>query len=119
MPKKTKSGRQSQAWKGAERLVATVLRGRRISRGDNFAREDVDVVVEDMPELRIDAKYRTRHAHHTFMREIQEKYITEPGQEPVLVTKHHRQESAYATVRLEFLGELLDIARAYARSQED
>jgi len=114
MPKKMKSGRQSQAWKNAEKQAALALKGRRVLRGSDFSQSDVDVIIDDLPELRVDVKFRTRHAHHTFMREIQEKYITEPGQEPVLVTKHHRQESAFATVRLEFLGELLDIARAYA-----
>ena len=105
--------RQSQSWKNLERQVAKAFKGRRISRGDDFARMDVDVVLDDLPELRIDAKYRTRHAHHTFMREIEEKYITDDGQEPVLVTKHHNQTSAYVTVRLEFMALLLDVLRAY------
>lgn len=105
--------RRSQAWKDLERLVAKALKGKRISRGDDFARMDVDVVVPDMPELRIDAKYRTRHAHHTFMKEIAEKYIEHDWQEPVLVTRHHHQKSAYVTVRLEFFATLLDVMRAY------
>lgn len=105
--------RQSQAWKNLERQVAKSLKGRRISRGDDFSRKDVDVVLDDLPELRVDAKYRTRHAHHTFMREIEQKYITKDTEEPVLVTKHHNQTSAYVTVRLEFFGFLLDVLRAY------
>lgn len=106
-----KRKRQSQAWKNAERLAATVMRGKRISRGADFSKEDVDVEVPDIPELRIDAKYRTRHAHHTFMKGIEEKYCSEPEHEPVLVTKHHNQTSAYVTIRLEFFGLLLDALR--------
>lgn len=110
--------RQSQAWKGLERLVAKVLGGRRISRGDNFAREDVDVVLEDLPELRIDCKYRTRHAHHTHLKEIIRKYASEPGQEPVLVTKHHNQPSGYVTIRLEFFSLLIDCLREVGKEQK-
>lgn len=109
--------RQSQAWKNLERLVAKALKGKRISRGDDFARMDVDVVVPDLPELRIDAKYRTRHAHHTFMKEIVEKYIDKDEQEPVLVTRHHHQKSAYVTVRLEFFAFLIDTLRAYTKEK--
>lgn len=109
--------RQSQAWKNLERQVAKAFKGRRISRGDNFARTDVDVVVPDLPELRIDAKYRTRHGHHTFMKELEQKYVTEEGQEPVLVTKTHNQTSAYVTVRLEFMAVLLDVLREFTKEK--
>lgn len=111
--------KQSQAWKNAERQVAAALRGVRISRGDNFAREDVDVKVKDFPRLRIDAKYRTKHAHHTFMAEILRKYVSRAGQEPVLVTKHHNQQGAFATIRLKFLGEMLDMLRAQNSTLKD
>jgi len=119
MPKRTKSGRYSQQWKAVERAAAAALKGQRISRGDNFSREDVDVIVADFPELRIDCKYRVKHAHHTFMREIEEKYITEPGQEPVLITKHHRQEGAFVTVRLDFFARLLDVVRFAGKSPNE
>jgi hypothetical protein len=115
VPHKTKSGRYSQSWKDAERLAAKVLRGKRISRGADFSREDVDVEIPDLPELRVDSKYKVRHAHHTLMQGIIDKYVKEDGQEPVLVTRTHRQQGAYVTVRLEFLGFLLDVLRAYAQ----
>ena len=104
--------KQSQSWKNLERQIAKVLGGRRISRGDDFARMDVDVVLDDLPELRIDGKYRKAHAHHTFMKEVQEKYCT-GDQEPVLVTKTHNQTSAYVTVRLEHYAFLLNVWRAF------
>lgn len=117
MPHKTRSGRVSKQWKNLERLVAKAFKGRRISRGDDFSRKDVDVVVDDLPELRIDCKYRTRHAHHTFMKELVAKYVTTLGHEPVLVTKHHHQESAFVTVRLEFFSFLLECLRLAGKEQ--
>lgn len=110
--------RQSQAWKRAESAIAKALGGRRISRGDDFSRVDVDVVIDDMPELRVDSKYRQRHSHHTFVAEIVRKYCTEPNQVPVLVTKHARQESAFVTVPLEHYAFLLNVLRAYTKEQE-
>lgn len=109
--------RQSTAWKNLERQVAKALGGRRISRGDDFARVDVDVVLDDLPELRIDAKYRTKHAHHTFMKELVRKYCSDEGHEPVLATKHHNQESAFVTVRLEFFAFLIDVLRQYGKTE--
>lgn len=99
--------RQSQAWKNLERQTAKELDGRRITRGGNFAVSDVDVVVDAHPELRIDCKYRTSHSHHSLMAAIERKYCARPGDVPVLVTKHHNQESAYVTIPLQFFGRLL------------
>lgn len=102
--------RQSQAWKAHERAIAAALGGRRISRGDDFSRVDVDVVVDDFPFLRIDGKYRQRHAHHQLLTEIRKKYC-EPGDMPVLVTKQAREHGAVVSVSLEDFGRLLDMAR--------
>jgi hypothetical protein len=99
--------KQSQAWKNLERQVAKALGGKRVLRGANFSVEDVDVKLEDIPFIRIDAKYRKKHAHHTLMAEIKTKYCQEDGQIPVLVTKHHNQDGAYVTVDLEFFAILL------------
>jgi hypothetical protein len=99
--------RQSQAWKNLERQVAKALGGKRVLRGANFAIEDVDVKLDDIPYLRIDAKYRKKHAHHTLFEEVKTKYCQESGQIPVLVTKHHNQDGACVTVDLEFFSILL------------
>lgn len=98
--------RRSQAWKNLERQVAKALGGKRVCRGANFSVSDVDVDLSDIPYLKIDAKYRKRHSHHSFMEEIKEKYCNE-GDIPVLVTKHHYQDGAYVTVDLEFFSILL------------
>lgn len=109
-PVKKKGGKNSQAWKDLERLAAEHFKGKRISRGSNFAVEDVDVIV-DFRALRIDGKYRRAHAHHTFMAEIERKYCEKDGDVPVLVTKHPGQQGAFVTVPIEHYGLLLDCAR--------
>lgn len=106
--------RQSQAWKALEREAAEALGGKRVSRGDDFSRSDVDVVVPDFPLLRVDCKYRKAHAHHSLLDEVVEKYCPTDEQIPVLVTKHHRQQGANVTITLVFFASLLDNTR-YAR----
>ena len=103
--------KQSQAWKNLERATATALKGTRVLRGADFSVEDVDVKVNDLPFLKVDAKYRKAHAHHTLMAEIVEKYCEKETDIPVLVTKHHNQTGAYVTIPLEFFGDLLDFVR--------
>lgn len=121
-PARRAATRHSTSWKGLEREVAEALGGKRISRGDNFAREDVDVEVLDFPLLKIDAKYRNKHTHHTFVFEIIRKYCNE-SEWPVLVTKHKSQTSCYVTVPIELFAALLNIARssnsALPRRNED
>lgn len=111
--------RSKTAWKKAEAKAAEKLKGRRVLRGANFAVSDVDVIVDDFPHLKIDSKYRTRHAHHSLMAEIVAKYCKHPEDIPVLVTKHHNQVGEYATVPLEFLGLLLDAVRTLHAYKKD
>ena len=81
----------SNSWKALERLVAKVLRGERVLRGGDFSKKDVDVKVEDFPNLQIDAKYRQRWAHHRFVDTVEEKYCVADDDMGILVTKHPRQ----------------------------
>ncbi len=103
-------GKDSTSWKMLERLAAFHMKGRRISRGSDFSVKDVDVIV-DFRALRVDGKYRRKHAHHTFMQEIGRKYCVYEGDVPVLVTKHPGMKGAFVTVPLEHYGHLLDVAR--------
>jgi hypothetical protein len=112
LAKERNMARQSQAWKNLERNAAKICGGKRVYRGGDFSKEDVDVEVEDLPFMRIDAKYRTRHAHHTFMKEIIRKYCTKEGDTPVLFTKTHHQDGCYVTITGEFFEELLNALRA-------
>lgn len=109
-PVRRPGNKLSKAWKGLERLVAETLKARRVLRGSDFSVKDVDVISE-FRALRIDAKYRNKHAHHTFMAEIERKYCVKEGDVPVLVTKHPGQDGAYVTVPLKHYGELIELAR--------
>jgi hypothetical protein len=103
--------RRSRQWKVLEKDVAKAflnIGGKRVSRGSNFGLKSVDVRCSKAKALKIDAKYRVRHAHHRFMDEIVRKYCSKPTHVPVLVTKSHNQRGAFATVPLDFLAKLLD-----------
>jgi len=102
----------SDAWKSLERAIvkgarANGLEANRVYRGGDFSKKDVDVIIKDLEWIKIDGKYRKRHAHHTFMREIEKKYCVEEGDIPMLVSKGHRQIGAYVTLPLEFVMALL------------
>lgn len=99
-----------KAWKSLENATADHLAGRRINRATDWGRSDVDVVVPDFDFLRIDCKYRRRHAHHALIEEIREKYCKDGGY-PVLVTKHHDSKRTYVTVDLALFGALLHLLR--------
>lgn len=80
-------------------------------RGGNFAVSDVDVKVVDMPELKIDAKYRKAHSHHRLMEEILQKYCPADGDVPVLITKEHRQVGSFVTIPSWYFTYLLSVLR--------
>lgn len=107
--------RQSQAWKALERLTASELKGRRVLRGADFAKSDVDVIIDEFGFLKADCKYRQKWAHHKFLEEIVEKYCTSKGDMPVLITKTPKQIGACVTIRLDHFGVLLDMLRVKRR----
>lgn len=107
--------KRSQAWKALEHQAASITKGKRVSRGDDFSRKDVDVIVADLPFLKIDGKYRTRHAHHKFLTEIYEKYCNGAEDQPVLFSKTHNQRGCYVTIDGAFFGFLLDVLRAFTK----
>lgn len=98
-------------WKELEKKTALALSGTRINRAADYGISDVDVVLPDFPQLRVDCKYRTRHAHHSLIEEIRSKYCANNGDYPVLVTKHHHSQREYVTVDLVFFGALLKMAK--------
>ncbi len=99
-----------KAWKELEEKTAAALGGTRINRAADYGKSDYDVLVPDFPWLRVDAKYRARHAHHALIEEIREKYCVNGGY-PVLVTKHHGSHREYATVDLHLFGAFLEVIR--------
>ncbi len=98
-------------WKELEKKTAEALGGVRINRSNDYGKSDVDVVIGDIPQLRIDCKYRSRHAHHSLMEEIREKYCSEPGTWPVLVTKHHRSHREYVSCDLALFASLVSLMK--------
>src|SRR5260221_8257499 len=100
----------SKPWKELEKEAAKKLGGIRIVRGNDYGKSDVDVVVPDFIPLRIDCKYRSRHAHHALIEEVRSKYCADGGY-PVLVTKHRLSRREYATIDLDLLGALLEMLR--------
>lgn len=98
-------------WKELERITARKLGGKRFPRWLDFSQSAPDVVVDDFPQLIVDAKSRKRFAFHSLMAEIETKYCEKPGDVPVLVSKSHGQTGEYVTVPLDFLAELLNTAR--------
>lgn len=80
---------------------------------------DVDVIIDDFPHLKVDAKYRVRHSHHSLLEEIVAKYCKDPGDIPVLVTKSHRQVSENVTIPIDFFATLLDAVRALHAYKKD
>lgn len=97
----------SKPWKELEKKTAEALGGKRVSRGADFGVSDVDVILPDHPNARVDCKYRQRHSFHQFVEEIRTKYCKSEGDFPVLVTKHRSGRGAYATVDLDVFAELL------------
>jgi hypothetical protein len=102
---------RSQAWKNAERQLATILGGQRVLRGADFSESDVDVVVADMPFLKFDSKYRARHSHHSLLEEIRTKYCKQTYDIPVLFTKARRQQGGCITIDADFFAFLLNCMR--------
>ncbi len=103
----------SNAWKDLERKIVKVaeecgLKARRLGRGADFGVSTFDVELLDLPNLRIDAKYRKNGwAHHTYVKEIQKKYCKNEWETPILVTKGGGEQGEMATLPLRHLFELL------------
>ena len=66
-----------------------------------------DIVIKGLEHLKIDTKKRTKHAHHTLFREIEEKYC-EPTDEAVLITQRKGSKKSLVTIDLDFFIELID-----------
>lgn len=105
-------------WKELEKRTAEALGGKRINRASDYSVSDVDVVLEDFENLKIDAKFRARHAHHSLVEEIRNKYCGE-NDRPVLVTKGKYEKRRYVTVDLDLFSSLLDQIRKLRHNKND
>ena len=110
MPKKTPSGRSSQACWDFERAIADAYRkagfarSKRITRGSDFGASRPDVDVPEVPGMILDMKYKAAGwTHHTiFRQEIHERYVKgKPETFGVMHTKSGREQGSYVTVTLD------------------
>lgn len=107
----------AKAWKELEKKTAAALGGIRINRALDYGHSDYDVVVPDFPFLRVDAKHRKRHAHHSLIEEIRDKYCKGGGY-PVLVTRHSGSHRQYVCLDLHVFGAILQVLRQYNNQKE-
>lgn len=104
--------KQSTAWKDLERLIAKKaaeygLTGKRVKRGSDFSKKDVDAKVKEAIFLKFDAKRHQRFAFHTLLRDVKKKYCKSERHVEVLVTKTPNQKGAYVTIPIDFFFWLL------------
>ena len=117
MPKKTPSGKSSDAWKEFEKayvkeLLAGGVPAHRETRGHDYGEEGYEIVIPDLPFLKVDSKYRNGGwNHHTVLeQEIERKYCKSKSDEPVMPTKSGKQRGSYTTIRSSFFIRLLWLA---------
>lgn len=116
MAKLTPSGKQSDAWKNAEREVAELFNrygftAERIIREDH-GKSDFDVRIKELPDLVIDSKYRATFSHHSlFEKDLLNRYCKKnPQRRAIMPTKVYQQRGMYVTTTLEYLVELMALA---------
>lgn len=105
----------SNSWKQLERTIAEKLKGKRVLRGADFSVGGVDVEVADFPGLKIDAKYRAAWAHSSYLKEVADKYVKEPGEMAVLITKQKRERGEIVCMYLDDFATMLDADRELRR----
>lgn len=100
--------KRSQSWKDLERDTAEALGGKRVLRGEDFSKSDVDVELPAFPHMKLDCKYKTAGwKHHSYLKEVQLKYCKQPGDVPVLVTKNKGEHAVCVTLNLRDFANLL------------
>lgn len=73
----------------------------------------MDVIIDDLPHLKVDCKAYAKFAHHTLFDGIRERYCKSEDDEPVLITKGSRQSGANVTISLTHFSTLLDVFRQW------
>ena len=101
----------TDTWKQLERDTATVLHGKRVTRGADFGKIDVDVIIDDFPFFKVDTKRYKRLAVFSLYETVKKKYCNNIGDEPILVLRQSSKKYVLAVVDLKLLGKLLDILR--------
>ena len=110
-----KSGRRrSDAWKNFERNIALearkvgFLKAFRVCRGDDIGVSAVDVIIPEIPFVKVDTKYRVDGwSHHSIFSESEKKYCQSKGDFMILPTKAGGDHYSLSTIRTSVLMELL------------
>lgn len=126
MPKLTASGKQSQAWKDAEREVREVFSrfgftAERVIREDHGA-SDWDVRIKELPFLVVDSKYKAAgFAHHTlFEQDLLKRYCgKDKTRKAIMPTKSGKQKGMFVTLELDYLVELMALAYLKRRKKKN
>lgn len=100
-----------KAWKKLERKIGKLLRGERVKRMGDYSQSATDVVVGDLPQLKIDCKLRRRFAHHDLFLAIR----TEGKERRLLVTREGSEGPALASFEAEHFAEMLAAIRGGSR----
>lgn len=96
-----------KAWKKLERKIGKLLRGERVKRMGDFSQSATDVIIGDLPQLKIDCKLRRHFAHHQLFLDIRR----EAGERRLLVTREGPDGQALASFEAEHLAEMLAAMR--------
>lgn len=109
-----KGRRSNEAWKNFERAMADLFRSvgfdkaERVSRADDLGVSDIDVVIPEIPHVKVDCKYKQDgHVVLTTFEEAEAKYVTAEGDFLVLPLKSGGKEGSISAVRSEVLADLL------------
>lgn len=97
-----------KVWKRLERKIGKLLGGERVKRMGDYATSATDVIIPDLPELRIDCKLRRRLPLHDLFRNIRRRYEKEP---PVLFTKERQSREVLCTIEIDHFVRLVNAVR--------
>ncbi len=95
-----------KAWKKLERKIGKLLQGERVKRMGDYSQSATDVIVHDLPQLKIDCKLRRRFAHHLLFLKIRAKDAT-----PALVTRETPESPPLISFEVERFVEMIDALR--------
>jgi len=85
-----------KAWKKLERRIGKLLGGERVKRMGDYSQSATDVIVPDLPQLKIDCKLRRGFAHHKLFLKIKARRAN-----AVLVTRESSDAPALASFKVE------------------
>ncbi|MFA5460088.1 MAG: hypothetical protein WC283_02015 [Candidatus Paceibacterota bacterium] len=101
----------TNTWKQLERDTALILGGKRISRGADFGKKNVDVKIPDFPFFKIDTKRYKRLQVFSLFDTLKKKYCKKPEHEGMLVLRQSGKKYILAVIDIKLLSKMLNIIR--------